>query len=378
MDISTTIFKYLKQNLPNIDWDLGSVIRELIATPVVTLTQEASDLIDTQANTYDLSTWESDPETYTSEISSLFSNLDLSVGSPTYSEGTALVYTDASPEGLIISKNTSLTWGNYSVNITEEIKISNESDSTSSEYSNIVGYTQLSYDTYCFEVPIQATSYDISLSSGCPLVWPTAPTEVTEVLVNSALIGGSQGITASEKLQRIQDTLYPTALSLNEGLLKTLRTAFPNTVYDVQFNTTSTNSEVYVKTGSPTQLDEVQSYLESYTEGSPYSFSLVSPEYWELSIAFDYSGSSLSSTDLTYLCSMINSLAMNTSSVDDTYLSSFLSARSKELVGQAVYTLTNSSGASIKSLAKANVDYLSSDTPYSLYLTKDNLSTYNV
>lgn len=256
MNIAEFIFTSIKKALPSINWSLGSTLRELIVTPIVTTTDIANKALTNQINNYSVKDYINNPEEHATEINNLYNVLELEDIPPQVASGVVTIFTQ-SAEPPPIYKNTTFYYENIPLNTTKTVY-------PSIAYSNVEGFVQLKqlgYKSYAFEVPVQSSGNNVSLTTDVDLSWTEAPSDVYTLKLTSPLSGGYTNTSLLNKALKIKDYLAPNLLTMNEGITKLLRTKLPSIVVDAAFaydlNSTTT-SYVYVKTSkAPGTFDYV-------------------------------------------------------------------------------------------------------------------------
>lgn len=234
MSVANFIFTYLKDKLPDINWNIGSTIRELIATPLVHLADSGIKALNSQVNSVSINSMIANPEQHRDSIEQVFNELELHVNNSITSAGKVTILT-RSETPTVVLKNTSFYVGDYAVIVTQDTY-------PSATITNLNGYTplhKLGYQSYAFEVPVEAATAFTYLPINTQLSWDEAPSDVYDIVVSAAVSGGRIGFSLYEKAQMIKDYLSPEILSLSAGITKTLRKALPNIVVDACYDTST-------------------------------------------------------------------------------------------------------------------------------------------
>lgn len=247
MNIAEFIFASIKKSLPNINWSLGSVLRELIATPFITVAEKANDALIQQSNALSINDYVENPEKYEAEINRLFNSLGLASNSQVPATGTATVFTNSN-NPTPIYKNTIFYYEDMALSVSSDVYPGFVSDGTTQGYSQI---KEIGYKSYCFDVPLVSTNLNVFLAEDTPLSWGEAPEDVYNIVLTSPMSGGRTNMTLKEKALKIKDYVAPNTITLNEGIAKLLRSVLPDKLIDAQFaqDTTAANkSYLYIKT----------------------------------------------------------------------------------------------------------------------------------
>lgn len=264
MDISNFVFSYLKEKLPTINWNIGSAVRELIAQPIVTATERANQALNTQINAISVQAFVNDSVNYEEEINNTFSELGLSDNNVTISTGTVTILThNAKPDP--VYKNTAMYYNDQVVIVADDTYPS----LVNTEKSGFTQLRQIGYNSYMFEVKVQASTNNTYLANNTPLIWDEAPSDVYDIFVSSAVSGGRLEMTLEEKAKCIQDYVAPRTLTLNDGIAKHLRSALPDTLVDAKYASDifdNRRSYLYVKTvkAPGNYFKQITGYKDSY------------------------------------------------------------------------------------------------------------------
>lgn len=230
MTIADFIFTTLKNRFPDLNWKVGSTLRELIAAPLVTVTESAMINLDSQinlTNINDLSELNAEQLTI---IDDLFYRLSLQRNETVMATGTVTVLVNSINAPTIL-EGTMFTYNDVTVAVARTVEPS--AVPSSSEF-----YTplrQVGYETYAFEVSVACVTVNSTLSKGTALIWAEAPDTVDSLTITNPLSGGSSGLTYESKISMIRDYLSPNILNMNEGLTKLLRSSLSGTVADCMY-----------------------------------------------------------------------------------------------------------------------------------------------
>lgn len=247
MNIAEFIFTSIKKSLPNINWSLGSAIRELIATPFVTVAEKANEALIQQTNALSIDSYIEQPEKYQNEINSLFNSLNLIDAGELLTTGTATIFTN-STNPTPIYKNTIFYYDNMVLSVAADTYPGFVNDSNKSGFAQL---RQIGYNSYCFEVPLVSNNLNVFLPADTLLSWAEAPDDVYSITLTAPMSGGRTNMTLKEKALKLKDYVSPNIITLNEGIVKLLRTMLPDKVVDAKFAqdiTDMSKSYLYVKT----------------------------------------------------------------------------------------------------------------------------------
>jgi hypothetical protein len=246
MNVSDFIFSYLKDKLPSINWNIGSTIRELIASPITIIAERAIKALNSQVNAVSVQAYLEDSDLYADDINNTFAALGLQENKSVLSEGIITILTHSDKPGAVY-KNTSMYYNDQVVIVAEDTY-------PSITYKANEGFTQLrqiGYKSYMFDVKVRAYDANTYLANGTKLVWDEAPDDIYDITVSSAVSGGRTEMTLAEKAESIKNYVAPNVLTLNDGITKQLKETLPDIVVDAKYATDiidNTKSYLYVKT----------------------------------------------------------------------------------------------------------------------------------
>lgn len=231
--LRSVLLQEIRARFPSIDWNLGSVVRELVVEPLAKL----SDLLDSRVNaaksSLDVTHICANPDTYKQEIDSWMSRLGLTPQSAVSNTGTVRIMRTSSSD-LTIAEGTQFSWADEVLLYTENTYIIKK-EKSSGDGADVLVYK--SYGDAAFSVDIPVTSVAAyssgSLGAGAPLNWAGAPSDVYDICVGSAITGGSGEVGYQEKARQILDSMVPDSLSGEACIKKALRRNFPDLVKDV-------------------------------------------------------------------------------------------------------------------------------------------------
>lgn len=402
-DISTLIYRYLQQNFGKLDWSLGSVIRELVAQPLVKLSEEADTIVNDSYSKLDIATLAQNPEENADAIDKLFTELGLEATQPTVSTGSVQILT-ASSDDFILPANTGFSYGDITLVTTQTYNVT-----SLATQSNDIQLKQIGIDSYTAIVPVTSITTGVNIAAGEDLSWGQISSDVYEVKVYSAVTGGTGAYTATEKINDIQQKLFPTAVSGAKSIINTLNSGVPNSVVDCVFaqSTDKNTSGIYVKTTAAPEtwviegegksisvnqckvsidgtgiyavkkvngtligstnivrvgrqleitysgtagnvsvevfglktLPELQRVLDSYLANTGVRFDLLSPALVALSMYLPLNGINLSSTNTNAISDAINNSPINASNLGDYTVRSIIESQGGQLISTGIYTL---------------------------------------
>ena len=247
--IGTALYKFLARTFSGVDWQQGSIVRELVAEPIIGLSDEASSVINNEYAKLNINTLLSNPTEHSTEIDELFADLGFESPTPTQSTGTVRILTTAYTD-ITLATGTMFTYENTILRTPDQFRLT-----LFPQGNNDIQITQIGIDAYEAIVPVQSAATGVSLAAGTPLEWTGIDNSIYEVSVADAITGGIGTYTAVQKINLIRQRLFPVALTCAQSVLRTLNYLVPNSAVDCLFAEQSTGgkTKVYVKTtGAPT------------------------------------------------------------------------------------------------------------------------------
>lgn len=258
--ISTLLFKFLQKRFGNFDWGNGSVIRTLVAEPVVELSEQAVSAVNNVYNSINIQALLDSPEEHADDIDKLFKSMGLSTPTATVSTGRVRLLLDSDdsfiiPAGASFEYNdvTLMTAQAYTARVIDPVNPEDESTDTILEISPVdpvVLNGNMTATAYEVIVPVRSITTGINLSEGTELTWNGITTGIYSATVYSTITGGINDYTASQKINLIRQQLFPAAVSAQESVLHAINTNTPDLAVDCAFAPTSPvgYTDVYVKT----------------------------------------------------------------------------------------------------------------------------------
>ena len=417
-EISTLLYKYLNQNFGEQNWELGSVIRELVAEPVVDLSDRAVAAVNDVYSRLNIQELVRAPEEHKDEINDLFSVLGLSTPSTTKSHGTIRLLT-SSYDSFQVPVNTTFTYNDVTVQTTDTYNAT----IIPSEAGD-VQLKQIGVDAYAVDIPVESVLDGVTLSANTDMSWSQLNSPIYSARLISALTGGIGAYTAAEKINAIRQTLFPSTLTCSKSLLASLNANVPQSTVDCVFATQhrGTATDVYIKptslperwaiTAESTEVDantrtvtisgvgvaeilsingrmvdstaikrverdlqityadttasatievlglqtlaSLQKTLDDITYGTGVLFNLLVPRILMLSCYLPVSGAIIVTTTNTIVQTVNNSI-INAVNIGDSMINAALSAQGLSLRGTGTYTLTDISSGVTKT-GKGTVD----------------------
>lgn len=437
-DITTLLYQFLKTKFGDLDWDNGSVLRELVAEPVVTLAEMATQAINTAYNAINISALLQAPEENAEAIDQLFDYLGLTATAPRASIGSVRLLTSSAAD-FIIPAGASFTYGDTVLTVVKQynVKLNTRNDNT-------LPLTSVGYDAYEVIVPVEGPVTGTSLSAGSALIWNLANNDIYSATVYSTITGNSSEYTATQKINQIRQYLYPTSLTCAEGFLKTINNYSEGLAVDCSVSTQypATGITLYVKTaqgpgvwripvkGTPVDggyqanisaigvsrvrsviggtlesvawsgrsativwsgdtsevavevaglkdLIDAQTAIDRYTDNTGIRVDVKPPRLLLLSMYLPTTAVSISTEAVNQVVSAVNNSLLNAAGLGDHTTVPILSAAGVSLQGAGTYTLEDIfSGNKQTSLATVNTTpFTAASEPFAIYTTSDKIVT---
>lgn len=247
MNIAEFIFTNIRKKLPTINWNLGSVVRELIVTPLVTAADIVNNALAKQTNAFSVDSYIKEPEIYADNINQLFYDLDLQDNPVIEATGVITILTTSNTPSAVY-QNTTMYYNDIPITVASDVFPGLVNDGV----DNFAQLRQIGYKSYAFDVPVVATGVSACLTIGTPIIWHEAPEDVYAITVTSPVSGGRTTMSLLEKALKIKDYLAPSVVTLNEGILKLLKSKLSDIVVDAAFAqdvvTDAHTTYLYVKT----------------------------------------------------------------------------------------------------------------------------------
>lgn len=235
---STIIFQELRAKYPDIDWTLGSTVRELVAEPIAEIGDTAVQRMNEAESRMDILQLLNNPTLYADAINELATKLGITTPSPTAATGTVKVLMDTVPELLVIAAGTQFTWNNVRLTATQETRWSYGS----SLADGVQPLKYLGPSSYQAEVPVESNETgELALFTGSAVNWTNAPGYVYDCRIGSPVTGGRISYTLVEKAELIRDILFPPSYSGETGIKNSLRRQLPLIVRDASVAKKATN-----------------------------------------------------------------------------------------------------------------------------------------
>lgn len=230
--LRNVLLQEVRDKFPAIDWKLGSVFRELVVEPLLSISDKLEELVTKSYEGIDVKTICQNPIYYEKYIDSWLERLALVPAQNNESTGTVRILCSSSDD-IIIPKNTQFTWnGELSVYTAEQIKIT--ADTRLQAGGGLVRFIKYSDEAYAADIPVKCSgSYSGTLSEGSPVNWSGAPKQVYDIYVSSTIDGGKSIVSAVEKASLLLSAFAPDTTASGGGIKKAMTRAFSNSICDV-------------------------------------------------------------------------------------------------------------------------------------------------
>jgi hypothetical protein len=225
------LLQEVRDKFPKLDWNLGSVVRELVIEPLSKLGDDLDQYIANAKASLDVQNICANPTKYEDELDEWVDRLGISPPETRASSGTVRI-TKESPDRMVIPAGTQFSWNDEVVVYTQETYVATKVGSDQ-DLDNRLEYVSYGGSAFSVDIPVIGYVGGGSVASGAPLNWSGAPDDVYDIHVGSAISGGVSSFNVHEKAAKILDALTPDALSGEACIRKALRLNFPDYVRDV-------------------------------------------------------------------------------------------------------------------------------------------------
>lgn len=222
--LRTVIIQELRTRFPNINWKLGSMVRELIVEPLSKLGDIVSKYLQEAESRLDISAIKDNPTKHKDTIDLWMNKLGLTGAEGKESSGTIAIMSETG-ESMTILADTLFTWGDGSVSL-----ISTETTTWGDGGAPYIKYGE---GAYMAEIKVASINEQGgSLSSGAPVNWDGAPSHVYDIYTKSPITGGRPEQSYQEKANMIMDAMSVKSLVGEECIASALRREFPGEIVD--------------------------------------------------------------------------------------------------------------------------------------------------
>ena len=219
-----TIFQTLKNKLPNISWKFGSVVRTLVADPLDTIGVEIDSYAAKLESRYDLAAILADPYNHEEELDAWIDRLNIKVPDNSASTGTVIIILTGK-EPITIPQGSEFSWGDVAYVSVDE----------TTNWGGVDGipFKRVSNNLYQIEVAVSSLgAQPVTLTSGSPINWVSAPDRVVDIYVGSAITGGLM-LTPEMKAGLVAQALENPSTCGRDAMLVALQRNFGPVITDV-------------------------------------------------------------------------------------------------------------------------------------------------
>ena len=238
-----TVYQTLKDKLPSISWKLGSLVRTLVADPLTKIGDEIDNYTEQLEKNYSIETILNDPYNHEDALDQWMERLNIQIPESSPSTGTVIIVVSGS-DTFTVSTGSVFTWeDDASVSAVE-----------GTVWGGSTGKPMSRIATGLYQIEVEVTTgsgLPVTLASGSPINWASAPDRVQNVYVGSAITGGYTA-TPEIKAELIRNALNTPSTCGREAILTALQRGFGPTLVDVAvgqraINSAETASTIYVK-----------------------------------------------------------------------------------------------------------------------------------
>ena len=231
------LLQCVKDKFPLLTWKLGSVVRSMLIDPLTSISEETDLYVEKLRALTDLQGLLDNPVGREDEIDYWLSQFGLSLPEERLSAGeVTLVLSSLDP--FSIPEGSDFSWSNGIVLRSQrQVSIS----ATSSDVS--MGAAGL----YHVKVPVQSVGAALSLDAGAPVSWSSAPAQVVDMFVSSAITGGVSRDPLQVKVNLIRGAITQPAMCGADAIRASLIRKYGETIVDVALGAREkTNADVVV------------------------------------------------------------------------------------------------------------------------------------
>ena len=381
-EISTLLYQYLTTQFSKLDWKPGSVIRELVAEPMVKLSEQATAELNRVYDSIDIQRLLDNPEQYSDEITELFNTFGLSSPPASASTGFVQLLLNVDPAtagtySFTINDGASFTYEDVTLMVTANYTVSTTTPTT----SNQLLLSHLQGTVYSVIVPVTSVNDGISLSEGTSLGWNGINADVYSATVYDQITGGVSTYTATQKINKIRQQLVPQSLTCREGILRAINEYSEDLAVDCLpvARSVSGGANIYVKTtaiNSPTEyINAVQLALDQYTGNLGIQFTVIAPRNLTLHMYLPTSAP-LNTVLRTQIADAVNNSLLNATQLGDATIAPIIAKAGITLAGAGSYMLIdNATDSARSSLSTINLTpFMSDGAPCAIYTSIDQIT----
>ena len=222
--LRSIIIQELRARFPDIDWKLGSLVRELVVEPLAKLGDILDSHIKKAESVMDLEGIQNYPAEHKEEIDTWMTRLGLHGFEAKESTGAIAIVSETG-EPMTVLAGTVFSWGDDEISLV--------ADTTKLWGGNGEPYNKQGEGVYVAEINVTGLSEQGgSLSSGIPINWVGAPKHVYDIYTKTAITGGRPEQSYQEKADMIVNALSIKSFVGEECISNALQRKFPGEVVD--------------------------------------------------------------------------------------------------------------------------------------------------
>ena len=280
-NITTLIYQFLNQTLGKLDWRPGSVIRELVAAPVVALSETAVASVNDVYNQLNIEMLLQDPENNAEAIDKLYDTLGLTETTGTRSTGSVQIFVEGS-KSFQIPSGTTFFYDDIGLTTTDSYTATT---TPHADNAAEIALVPVGVSAYMCIVPVSSITDGVNLSEGLDLSWPSLGADIYSAKVYETITGGQGAYTATQKINRIRQQLFPIGLSARESILRCINNASPDLAVDcmITSNAPTGTAGVFVKpTAAPKTWEISAEVAADANSADSYMVTIPATGVWKV------------------------------------------------------------------------------------------------
>ena len=230
------VLQTIKDRCPKLNWKLGGVLRELLVEPISSMQTAVSTYLSGALSSLDISSALANPAKYEDVLDDWMDRLKLSLPPKNKPQGVVAIITEELQSELLIPIRTSMDCSGIQLTTTQEYRFTANNT------------TKISAECYaCYVNVVYTGELAVNIADGSPVTWTSAPAEVQDVYIASAVTGGSSEGSAQAKANLITHALSFGSVVGDEAIAGALSRAFPGMFIDAK----SERSEAVIQNSIP-------------------------------------------------------------------------------------------------------------------------------
>ena len=218
-ELYDTVVQTIKDRCPGINWKLGGLLRELLAEPVSAMQDAVSSYISKALESLNIDAALDSPAEHEDTLNVWMKRLRIAEPGSKKSTGVVTVLVSSVDKSITIPSKTVFECGDTRLEVAE------------TAIATPITARKIADDCFSLDVQVDSiTATGINIAAGSPVTWNSAPAQVIDTYVSTAITGGSGSMTAQEKANAISAELDKGSISGELALSAALRKMFSGTV----------------------------------------------------------------------------------------------------------------------------------------------------